>query len=113
MRRKRFGAGSCSRGFEVEIFSDSRILARYGSTVPVPVPAPLAVNVTPTVFDEAPINVKSVVPTRNNRYPRSAVMFGAVTSLDRTIGASTGCQLQFGSIQICAPRCRFRISLCA
>ena len=31
--------------------------------VPVPVPTSVAVNTTPIVFDAAPINVKSVVPT--------------------------------------------------
>ena len=72
---------------------------RYGSTVPVPVPAPLAVKVTPTVFDAAPINVKSVDPTETIVHRAPAVMFGAVTSL-RTSGASTGCQFAFGSIQI-------------
>jgi hypothetical protein len=33
------------------------------AAVPVPVPTPVAVKITPTVFAEAPINVKSVVPT--------------------------------------------------
>ena len=31
--------------------------------VPVPVPVPVAIKLTPTVLLEAPIDVKSVVPT--------------------------------------------------
>ena len=31
--------------------------------MPVPVPVPVAVNTVPTVFADAPIAVKSVVPT--------------------------------------------------
>ena len=31
--------------------------------MPVPVPTPVAVKVTPTVFEAAPIETKSVVPT--------------------------------------------------
>ena len=32
--------------------------------IPVPDPTPVATNVTPTAFKVAPINVKSVVPTK-------------------------------------------------
>ena len=33
------------------------------TAVPVPVPTPLATKTTPTVFELAPMAVKSVVPT--------------------------------------------------
>ena len=33
------------------------------AAVPDPEPAPVAVNCTPTVFEDAPIDVKLVVPT--------------------------------------------------
>ena len=37
-------------------------VASMMAAVPVPVPTPVAVNSNPTVFDDAPTNVKSVVP---------------------------------------------------
>ena len=58
--------------------------------VPVPVPAPVAVNVIPGVFDIAPIAVKSVVPTVIMVYltPRPklpAVVGKKVTSLVKAL----------------------------
>ena len=46
----------------------SRLICAPSSTmlddaVPVPLPAPVAVNSTPTALDEAPMAVKSVSPT--------------------------------------------------
>ena len=47
--------------------------------VPSPVPWPVAVNTMPTVFADAPINVKSVVPTETIVYSVSVTNAPAVT----------------------------------
>ncbi len=44
------------------MFAPDEVVGR-GVAVPVPEPAPVAVKDNPTVFDVAPIAVKSVVPT--------------------------------------------------
>ena len=48
--------------------------------VPSPVPAPLAVKYNPTVFADAPIKVKSVVPVVNILYSIPTTNAPAVTS---------------------------------
>ena len=47
--------------------------------VPFPVPTPVAVKFNPTVFADAPINVKSVVPTTNIEYSTPTTKLPAVT----------------------------------
>jgi hypothetical protein len=57
--------------------------------VPVPDPAPVAVNFKPTVFAEAPIAVKSVVPIVAIVYVDPTIKFPAVTAFFEFLTALT------------------------
>ena len=54
------GTGGCAVALAYVL---ANLMDIYGVATPVPVPTPVATKVTPTVFADAPIKVKSVVPT--------------------------------------------------